>query len=138
MRIRALPQAALAGLAYFALVFLIGFALGTVRVFVIVPAIGETAAVFLELPVILGACWIVSGVLTRRLIQPGDTVAALIMGGLAFALLMVAELILSILVFERTLPDHLAHWLTLAGAAGLIGQVAFALFPWIQGRGSSV
>jgi hypothetical protein len=131
-------KAVLAGAAYFALVFSIGFVLGAVRVFVVVPVIGETAAVFIELPVILLACWFVSGALTRRIIPQGDEAAALVMGGVAFPLLMVAELTLGTLAFERSLMDQVAHWLTLAGAAGLIGQIVFALLPWLQVRRLSV
>jgi len=127
-------RAVLAGFVYFAAVFAVGFVLGAVRVFVILPALGETAAVFIELPVILAACWAVSWIVTARWLARGEQGAALVMGAAAFVLLMAAELTLAQLAFGRSLTDQLAHWLTLAGAAGLGGQIAYALFPWIQTR----
>lgn len=50
----------LAGLAYFAVIFAAGVALGTVPVVLLIPRIGETAAVVIELPVILTVAWIAS------------------------------------------------------------------------------
>jgi len=44
-----------AGVIYALIVFLCGFALGALRVLLIVPRIGETAAVSLEAPLILTA-----------------------------------------------------------------------------------
>ena len=54
------------------------------------------------------------------------------MGTSAFALLMVTEAAGSILLFSRSLVDHIGSWATLAGGVGLAGQIAFGLFPVIQ------
>lgn len=56
-----LVRSALAGLAYFTLVFAAGFALGTARVLVLLPGVGETTAVLLELPLILTVSWLPAG-----------------------------------------------------------------------------
>ena len=132
-----MARAVLAGFAYVVVIFALGFALGTVRVLVLVPAIGETVAVLLELPVMISACWVVAGFLTRRFIERGHGSGGVVMGAAAFALLMVAELVVAVSVFDRSLSEQLAHWLTVAGAVGLSGQIAFAVFPWLQVRGSS-
>ncbi|MCP2669954.1 hypothetical protein NHF40_03330 [Maricaulaceae bacterium EIL42A08] len=132
-----MAKAVFAGFAYVVVIFALGFALGTVRVLILVPAIGETVAVFLELPVMLAACWVVAGFLTRRFIKPGHGSAGVMMGAVAFALLMIAELVVAVSVFDRSLSEQLAHWLTVAGAAGLSGQIAFAVFPWLHVRGFS-
>lgn len=50
-------RAALAGLAYFTLVFAAGFGLGTLRVLALAPILGEGGAVLLELPIILAIAW---------------------------------------------------------------------------------
>jgi hypothetical protein len=42
-----------AGGVYFAAVFALGFALGIVRVLITAPAVGESAAVLLEIPILL-------------------------------------------------------------------------------------
>jgi hypothetical protein len=56
------------------------------------------------------------------------------MGGLALALLLVAELVLSVSLFGRTLATHLATYLEPAGYLGLLGQFVFAAFPLVQSR----
>ncbi len=128
-----MKQAALAGLAYFAVIFALGFVLGSVRVLLIAPAVSEFIAVLIELPVILLACWLASGFWIRQL-RISTLQAALMMGAVAFFCLMIAEFSLGALAFERTLSDQLQNWITPAGALGLCGQIAFALFPWIQVR----
>lgn len=128
-----MKQAALAGLAYFSVVFALGFLLGSVRVLLVEPALGEFSAVLIELPAMLLACWLVSGFWVRQL-RVSTRQAALAMGGVAFSCLMVAEFSLGALSFERTMSDQLQRFMTLAGALGLGGQIAFALFPWIQVR----
>jgi hypothetical protein len=57
------------------------------------------------------------------------------MGGVALVLLLGAELGLSVLAFGRTIAEHLASYGSPAGALGLAGQVAFALFPLLRRTG---
>jgi len=134
LRDRSILRAATAGLAYFALVFAAGFALGTLRVVVLTPRLGDPAtAVLLELPVMLGLSWMACRWLIARLDVPTAVSARLVMGGSAFATLMVAELGVSVLAFGRTLPAHLEHYRQLPTLLGLAGQMAFAVFPVIQG-----
>ena len=127
-------RAAFAGLIYFAIVFTIGFVLGSIRVLLVAPLLGETGAVLLELPVMLAACWLTARFLTRTWLSGAPHTAGLVMGGVAFSCLMIAEFSLGALAFERGVADQIAHWGTIAGALGLGGQILFALFPWIQLR----
>jgi hypothetical protein len=127
-------RAALVGLVYCAIIFTIGFVLGSVRVLLVAPRLGELWAVLLELPLMLLACWGVSGWLTRRLLGTASAGAALVMGGVAFAGLMVAEFALAGLAFDRSPLEQVQGWLTPEGALGLAGQIGFAVFPWIQTR----
>jgi hypothetical protein len=48
-----------AGVLYAIIVFLIGFILGTIRVLLVVPRLGETTAVIIEAPVMLTASWLI-------------------------------------------------------------------------------
>jgi hypothetical protein len=121
------------GAAYFALVFAAGFALGIARVLVLAPRLGALAAVALELPVILAASWIACGWVLRRFSVPTHAGRRLSMGGVAFLLLMAAELTLA-LASGRTPREYLASFATAEGALGLAGQVLFALFPILRRR----
>jgi hypothetical protein len=128
-------RAIVAGILYFAAVFAIAFCLGTVRVLLVAPRLGETLAVLLELPVVLGASWACCGALVTRLaVSPrlGDRV---MMGGVAFVVLQAAEALLAIFVFGRNPTVYLAAFTTLAGQLGLAGQIGFALIPLVRRRG---
>jgi len=131
---RSVPCAPVAGLAYFALVFAAGFALGTLRVLVLIPQIGEISAVLLELPLLLALAWVACRWLVRRLDVPAALSARSLMGGLAFAMLMIAELGVSILGFGRTFSSHLERFRQLPELLGLAAQMVFAALPIIQSR----
>lgn len=116
-----------------AAVFAAAFVLGTFRILVLVPRLGELAAVTLDVPVVLGLSWLVAGRALRHwpLPRPGQRLA---MGGLAFALLMLGETILGVTLFGRTLAGSLAAMATLPGLVGLAGQIGFGLIPALRGQ----
>ena len=122
-------------LLYVAMVFVAAFVLGAFRVMLVAPRLGELAAVALEVPVVLGLSWLVAGRVLRRWPLP-RTGQRLAMGGLAFALLMLAETVLGITLFGRSLPGILAAIATLPGLVGLAGQIGFALVPALRGQPS--
>jgi hypothetical protein len=118
-----------AGLAYWAVVFALGFVLGTIRVLWLAPLIGLLPATVLELPLILTASWFAAGWLVRRFAI--DTASeALAAGGLAFLLLMVAECTLAVMMMGQTPEQWLADLRQPHALLGLAGQVLFALMPW--------
>lgn len=123
--------ALLAGVFYFAIVFLVGFLLGAIRAFIVTPILGEMFGVILELPVILAICWMVSRNLIDRFCMRRTLKHAFVMGGVAFLLLLGAEAVFSELI-GRTLVEHLLLYTAAPGVLGLVGQIAFALFPAIQ------
>ena len=123
-----------AGAAYFAVVFAIGFALGTVRTLFLAPRLGEQLAVLIELPLMLAASWFVCGWAVRRWQVPPAVAPRLTMGAVAFALLMLAEVTLSLTAFDRSLADYVRHLITPHGLTGLTGQLVFALMPVLQLR----
>jgi len=123
-------RAGLAGAIYFAAIFALGFALGTVRVLWLAPQIGLVAATIVELPVMLAA----SAIVAHRLVRSFGLRRAselVVMGALGFALLLGAELILGVLAFGMTPNTWAANLLTGAGAIGLAGQIGFAAMPLI-------
>ena len=121
-----------AGFMYFMIVFGVGFLLGTFRVFLLVPAIGETPAVALEGPIILAASWFSSLWLIRKFGVFDRLASRLATGLFAFALLMVGEVGVSIFGYGRTFDEHLASYRSVASILGMTGQLAFAIFPAIQ------
>jgi len=121
-----------AGVAYFAVVFAAGFALGAARVMLVVPRLSETAAVALEVPLMLVLSWIACRWVVRRFNVSPAASARLIMGGAAFALLMAGEVGVSVLGFGRTFAEHFAAYGAPGALIGLAGQIAFALMPLVQ------
>jgi len=124
--------AAAAGAFYFLSAFVVGVVLGTARVLLVAPHIGPLAAVALELPLMLAASWLFSRVITARLSVPAS--ARILMGVIAFGLLIAAETLLGILTFGQDLATQWARLATLPGALGLFGQILFAAIPRIQAR----
>lgn len=118
-----------AGSIYFTIVFAAGFALGTVRVLLLVPRFGPLTSVLLELPLMLAVSWMACGWVVRRFQVPPRIPPRLAMGAIAFALLMLAEVILSVAVFGSSMSDYLRDLTTMHGLVGLGGQILFALFP---------
>lgn len=121
-----------AGAFYFFTIFVVGFCLGTIRVFLLTPHFGDTAAVIIETPFILTASWFVCRFLIRKLGLPGTHAARITMGASAFILLLAAETLLGLYGFGRTLDELTAQYDAPAGVIGLAGQVVFALFPAAQ------
>jgi hypothetical protein len=126
--------AMLAGAAYFLIVFAAGFVLGTIRVFVLLPRMSELTAVAIELPFMLAIAWAVCGRILRAFDVARDVGTRLLMGTVAFLLLIAAELALGMIGFGRTIADQMAAWTAPAGALGLAGQIAFAFFPLMKRR----
>ena len=123
-----------AGLVYFTVVFAAGFVLGTLRVLLVVPSLGEATAVALELPLMLAISWIAC----RRLIERFEVASMLgdrmMMGGIAFACLMTAELGVSSFAFGRPLSAHVANYARVPAMLGLAAQLVFAVMPTLQLR----
>lgn len=121
-----------AALRYFGLIFALGFLLGTVRTLLLAPATGATAAVLIELPVMLGASWLAARpIVARAGLAPGR---ALGMGALAFLMLMAAEAGLAAGLAGQSPARWAADLLRTPGWIGLAGQLLFGLMPWLAAR----
>ena len=116
-------RVARAALAYFAAVFAVGFVLGIGRELVVRPQLGALAAILVEAPVMLVACWAAARWAVRRF-GIGLAVRGR-MGLLAFGLLMAAELAGSMGLRGMAPGEWLAHFAT---PPGLLSLVLFALF----------
>jgi hypothetical protein len=125
-------RAAAAGAAYFLILFLAGFVLGTVRMLQVAPRVGDITAVLLELPLMLTASWVVCRFLIRRMGLAAGVTPRLLMGLTGFILLILAEIALGLVGFGRSLEMQLAALAQPAGFIGLAGQVAFGAIPLLQ------
>lgn len=126
-----------AAIAYWAVVFALGFVLGTVRTLWLAPAIGLVPATLAELPVMLAASWVASGWLVRRF-AIATAGAGLVMGALAFVLLMAAECALAVGLIGQMPGEWLAGLGQPHALLGLAGQIAFALMPWWRLRRGAI
>lgn len=124
----------LPGVAYFALVFALGFLLGAVRTLFVqdAPSGGRLLGVLIELPIMLGASWFLCRYVVRRFAVASTVAARAVMGGLAFALLLLAEFLVGALLFGRTPGEHFTLYKEASYVLGLVAQMAFALMPLVQ------
>ena len=122
-----------AGFFYFLGVFTMGFILGALRQFFLVPYTGPVIAVLIELPLILVFAWYLCRWLTSRLKISPDSYGRLVMGLVAFAFLIAGELLISLQLQTGSVADYFLSFDLPENRIGLGGQIAFALFPLIQG-----
>lgn len=117
-----------AAVAYYAIVFACGFALGIPRVLLLEPAVGQRAAELVEAPLMLAAILVAARFVPAWLALPRRHGVRLATGGIALALMLASEL--SLVLLQRT---TLAEWATrkdpVSGAvfAGLL--LVFAVAP---------
>ncbi len=122
----------IAATLYFAGVFVCGFILGTIRIFVLLPRMAEIWALLLELPMILTLSWLIAGRILKSRPELATLPGRLGVGGWAFLLLMIAEYLLATAAMGLSGTAVFARWTTLKGALGLAGQIVFALLPALR------
>lgn len=125
----------LAGAVYFVLIFALGFALGFIRDIILragEPEGGRIIAVLIELPVMLLASWFACAFVIKRFAVPAAARERALIGLVAFGLLMLAELCLSLFLLGRTVAGHFQTYAELSYALGLAAQLGFAAFPLAQ------
>ncbi|WP_374494814.1 hypothetical protein [Zoogloea sp.] len=123
-----------ASMAYFALVFGAGFVLGALRVPFLVPRIGERMAELIEMPFMLVVVVMAARFIVRRFGLPGTAPARLGAGLLALALLLGAEVLLAVMLQDRTLDEYVASRDPVSGAVYLAMLALFAAMPLVLAR----
>lgn len=97
-----------AGILYFALVFGVGFVLGTIRTLWVAPRVGVRAAELMETPIMLVVTIIVARWLVRHYAIPSAPTIRLGMGGIALLLLLLAEFALVVWLRGLSIREYLA------------------------------
>ena len=110
---RTVFRATKAGALYAIVVFSIGFILGTIRVLLLAPRLGETTAVIIEAPIMLSASWFVCRWCVARLNVRRTVPARSLMGLVAFLVLISAEVV----TWVPCLVDR--SWISLPATAHL-------------------
>lgn len=118
-----------AALVYFALVFAAGFALGVIRVPLLLPRIGERAAELIEAPFMLLAIVLAARhVVARRLADASASVLVAV-GALALALLLSVEFSVVLRIRDLSLESYLRGRDPVAGGVYVVLLVVFAAMP---------
>lgn len=126
-----------AGMAYFGLVFGAGFALGMIRVPLLVPRLGERLAELIEMPFMFVAIVLSARFISRRFSLPVNAPARLGAGFLALGLLVAAEVLLAVALRERTLGEYVASRDPISGIAYVAMLALFALMPLVLAQVTS-
>jgi hypothetical protein len=116
---------------YFLLVFGAGFVLGTVRVLVVVPQLGERSAELLEMPlmlivVVIAARWIVHHRLHAHRLS-----SALSVGFLALGIMLFAELAVGMWLRGLSATEVFLNRDPVSGAAYYASLLLLAIMPTI-------
>jgi hypothetical protein len=125
-------KTARAGLTYFAIIFGVGFALGTVRVFLVVPQVGVRAAELIEEPIMFVVILLAARWLVRRftLESVSEQLGAGIVG---LGLLLMAEYAL-LRAQGLSLREDIARRDAVAGTVYLVMLLVFAVMPALVWR----
>jgi hypothetical protein len=127
------PRIVTAGAAYFATVFGAGFVLGTLRVLLVVPRLGERVAELLEMPLMLLVICGAAGWIVRRFALPPVPRVRLAVGVLALVLLLAVEFAVVLALRGLTWREYVATRDPVSGTAYIALLGVFALMPWLVG-----
>ena len=120
-----------AALAYFAIVFAVGFLCGPIRMLMLEPMFGATAAVLLEAPILLMAMLYAARFVPRWLQLKPTAMAHLSMGVGALVLVLLADFGVGVSLRELTPGAFVAQFATPAGRVYAALLLAFAFIPWL-------
>ena len=120
-----------AGTAYFAMVFAIGFVLGTIRVLWLAPYLGERMAELSEMPWMLLASVLSARWVTGKFALPALALQRLAVGMLALAWMLTFEFTLVLGLRGLSLNEYFASRDAVAGSIYLAMLGLFTLMPWL-------
>jgi len=121
---------------YFALVFGAGFALGTIRVLWLVPAVGTRTAELLEMPIMLIVVILSARWMTQQFQVPPTASSRLGMGGMALAMALALDFTVVLWLRGLSFREYIEAFDPVAGTAYFVMLGLFALMPWfvVYGR----
>lgn len=129
-----IKRLAATALAYFALAFCAGFALGTVRVLWLVPRFGVRASELAEAPLMLLVVFFAARWVVKQFEVPLAATARLGIGLIALGLLLTFEFSLVLWLQGITLRESIANRDPVSGSVYAVSLVFFALMPMLVRR----
>ena len=126
--------AIVAGAIYFAIVYLAGFVLGSLRTFLLEPSVGMLVATLVEAPLIMAASYFAARALVRRYLNNSSRAPRFLMGFFAFIFLLAAEAAMAGPVRGWTLAEWLGHFSTAEGLLSFGMFLVFAAMPGLLPR----
>jgi hypothetical protein len=119
---------------YFLIVFGAGFVLGTIRVLVVVPQLGERTAELLEMPVMLIVIVAAARWINRRDPEVHGRSALIQIGLMALGLVLAADLVVGVAIRGMSPVEALLPRDPVSGTAYYLSLLLFAAMPWLLAR----
>ncbi len=123
-----------AALLYFLVVFGVGFLLGAIRVWLLVPRIGSRVAELAEVPIMIAVTVLAARWVVRWLKVPSALASRLGVGGVGLLIMLVAEFGLVLWVRGLTIRQYLETRDPISGTAYYLALLLFALMPALVAR----
>ena len=124
------------GALYFATVFGAGFALGTVRVLLVAPRVGERTTELMEAPVMVAVSFLAARWIVRRFALPPAPSQRLAVGLIALVLMLAFEFGFVLQLRGLTIAEYFATRDPVSGTVYYLSLALFALFPLLLRRRS--
>lgn len=121
-----------AALAYFGIVFGAGFLLGSIRVPLLVPRIGERYAELAEMPLMFVVIFLAAGHVLSRFSRIRTTGSCFLVGFIALTMLVLAEFLLAVAMAGRGVGTYIASRDPVSGSVYLGMLVLFAVMPVLR------
>jgi len=126
-----------AGAVYFAAVFGAGFALGILRVLLLVPHVGERTAELMEAPLMISISYCAARWVVQRFALLPAAGNRLSVGLMALALMLAFEFGFVLQLRKVSISEYVATRDPVSGAVYSLSLVLFALFPLLIRRSNS-
>jgi ABC-type uncharacterized transport system permease subunit len=123
-----------AGVLYFALVFGLGFVLGTIRTLWVVPRVGARTAELMEMPIMLAVTIVAARWTVLRLSVPMMWSARLGMGCVALVLMLIAEFGFVLWIRGLSIKEYFATRDPVSGTIYYVVLVVFAIMPLLVAK----
>lgn len=124
-----MKQGLIAGFFYFLIVGAVGITFGILREMFLTPSLGRSFAIMLEVPFMLLVAWFGCRLIVWLTKVPEEDLPRLVMGAVAFGMLMAMEQSMQLAVKLLLIAGAEATPWTAGDYVGLGAQIAYGVFP---------